>query len=373
MRIGVIHNLCRGGAHRRLAEHVSRFQADTVEICLATAVPVRAGAEVIDFHPTAGGVARPLRPLLRYLDLAGLLVAWRKAVSSLRAAGVDVVYANPCRYLQAPPALLATWPPSLYFCDEPRRVDHESAASASRSRLTRPAYAPLYAAERRLDRLSVARATQTVTNSAFSAAGIDRAYGRQARVIPMGVPELCFTAVPRAPDHILSVGTLIPSKGHDLVIKAAALASRSRPVIVIAPRPDGDESARLHRIARDAGVRLEVRVATSDSELVKAYAAAHATVYMARDEPFGLASLEAQAAGSPVIVSAEGGLPETIDHGRSGWAVARSAAAVAAKLDELDDPARRDTISAHARIRGEGASWSRSAAAVEAILEQLCS
>jgi D-inositol-3-phosphate glycosyltransferase len=93
---------------------------------------------------------------------------------------------------------------------------------------------------------------------------------------------------------------------------------------------------------------------------------------MAEREPFGLASLEAQAAGSPVIVSAEGGLPETIAEGRSGWAVPRSADAVSVKLDLLDAPGVRDSFAAAARAHAAAATWSRSSAAVESILRELC-
>lgn len=372
MRIGVIHNLLPGGAHRRLGEQLTHFKADVVEVCLSSAQPIRSDAHVIGFHAAAPDARRALRPPLRYLDLAALVTAWQRAARLLRRHGVDVVYANPCRYLQAPAGLLANLPPSLYFCDEPRRVDHDPVAVGSRNARTVPVYAPLYVAQRRLDGRAVARASRLVTNSAFSAAEIGRAYRRSAEVIPLGVFDRCHTAAPAAPAHILSVGALIPSKGHDLVIAAAGRAARRLPVLVIAPRPDREEADRLHAAARIAGVGLEIRIGVSDAELADAYAAAQATVYMARREPFGLVSVEAQAAGSPVIVAAEGGLPETIVPGQTGWAVPRTAAAIADKLDELQRPGRRDSMSAAGRERAGGASWAHSAEAVEAILEQLC-
>jgi glycosyltransferase involved in cell wall biosynthesis len=372
MRVAVIHNLPPGGAHRRLSEQIARFDADVVEVCLSTAIPIREDAHVVEFHPSAPRVPRALRVPIRYADFLALLRAWRRIAAQIRDLGANVVYANPCRYLQAPAALLGQLPRSLYFCDEPRRVDYERAARASRNPATRPVYALMYAAERRVDRRAVARATRLVTNSSFSAEQIQRAYGRHAQVIPMGVTESCLGAAPRAPAHILSVGTLIPSKGHDISIAAASQTSRAWPVVVVAPRPDANETQRLQAMARDAGVQLHVRVGLSDRELAETYAAAQATLYMAEREPFGLASLEAQAAGSPVIVSAEGGLPETIAHGSSGWAVPRTAAAVSAKLEYLERPGVRDAASAAARAYAARATWTRSARAVEAILEQLC-
>ena len=236
MRIAVLHNLLAGGAHRRLREQLSRLDADVVEVCLQTAIPIRADATVVPLAPRAPRVPRPLRVPLRYVDFLTLLTAWRRAATLVRALDVRVVYANPCRYLQAPAALLYELPPSLYFCDEPRRVDHDPSATGSRSLRTMPVYRPLYAAQRRVDRSAVSRATRLATNSAFSAREIELAYGRQAQVIASGVPELCLRARPRPPTHLLTVGTMIPSKGHDLAIAGASCARTRRRVLLISPR-----------------------------------------------------------------------------------------------------------------------------------------
>ncbi len=372
MLIGVIHNLAPGGAHRRMSEQMSRFRAQVVEVCLGTATPVRADAHVVTHRPSAPRVARPLRAPLRYTDLVGLLRAWGRAARVLRRLGVDVVYANPCRYLQSPAALRDRVAPSLYFCDEPRRVDYDPTAVGSRSWVTRPAYAPLYSAQRWLDRRGVACATRIATNSSFTAGEIERSYGRDAVVIPMGASEPCLAAPARAPTHILSVGALIPSKGHDLAIAAAARAKVKWPVIVVAPANDEREAGRLEALAREDGVELTIRIGISEAELADTYASAQATVYMAQREPFGLASLEAQAAGSPVIVAAEGGLPETIVEGRSGWAVPRLVEAVTEKLDQLELLGVRASLSTGARTHAAGATWSRSAGDTELILLELC-
>lgn len=371
MRVGVIHNLHEGGARRRLSEQIARFGDEVVEVCLSTATPIRDDAQVIRFAPAAPRVARPLRVPFRYIDFVGLLRSWRRVASRLNELGVDVVYANPCQYLQAPGALLSELPPTLYFCDEPRRVDFEPAAGARRNPVTRPVYALMYSAEHRVDSRAVGRVARLVTNSSFSADQIQRAYGRRAEAVPMGVAEAFLSTEPRPPTHLLSVGTLIPSKGHDIAIAAAGKAKLPWPVVVVAPRPDPEESDRLRAVAGEAGVHLDIRVGISDRELAQTYAAAQATLYMAELEPFGLASLEAQAAGSPAIVAAEGGLPETLVVGQTGWAVRRAPEAVAARLDELAEPDVRDRMSAAARAHATPYTWERSAQAVQAILGEL--
>ena len=69
------------------------------------------------------------------------------------------------------------------------------------------------------------------------------------------------------------------------------------------------------------------------------------------DEPFGLVNIEAGAAAVPVVATAVGGIPEIIEHGVTGFLVARD------DLDELahytkllvDDPQRRGQMGKAAR------------------------
>jgi glycosyltransferase involved in cell wall biosynthesis len=367
----VVHNLAPGGAHRRLAQQAAQLDADVVELTLSTATPVTGDAIVVPYEPLAPRVVRPMRPPLRYVDLSGLVRAWARAWRRAARVAPDVLYVNPCRFLQAPPVLTRRQRPALYFCDEPRRVDAEPEAAATRNPRTRTVYGPLYRAQRRLDRAGVAGARAIATNSRYTAGLIRRTYGRAAEVVPLGVDEHFTPKGGVAARHLLSVGTLIPAKGHDLVLRASAAARTPWPVVVVAPRPDASEAARLRALAHELGVRLDVRVGISDAALRDCYRSAHATLYLARREPLGLASLEAQACGSPVIVADEGGLPETVSEGITGWAVPREPGAVARRIDGLADPGARAGMSAAAASRGRAASWSRSATRIQRLLREL--
>jgi glycosyltransferase involved in cell wall biosynthesis len=351
-----------------MAEQTRLLDAEVVEICLGTATPITSDARVIDHRPLAPAVARPLRPPLRHLDLLALRMAWRRAAMEADRTRPDVVFANSCQLLKAPLGLLDLRAPSLLFCDEPRRVDYEPEDTSNRNPRTRVLYRGLHAAERRLDRAAVAHATRLATNSDYAVGEIRKAYGRAAAVVRAGVAPT-VTTPPGTPRHLLSVGSLSPDKGHDLAIRAAAGARRRWPLMVVAPRPHHAEEARLTGLAQDLGVALEIRVAIGDAELAQAYAEAQATIYLAALEPLGLVSLEAQACGSPVIVAAEGGLPETVVEGEGGWAVPRGPEAAAACIDRLDDPRLRSAMSAAARHHGGAASWRRSAEALRAVLE----
>lgn len=370
MRVIVIHNLPPGGASRRLTNQIRHFSEPVIEVCLQSATPITPDAIVVSFEQVSPRLPRTVRPPARYLDMAGLERAWKRLAQRVQVLQPDVLYINPCRYLQAPPIPVWDLPPAVYFCDEARRVDAEPAAAARRNRVTRPIYAPLYARERNLDRRTVDRVHTIATNSHYTASEIERVYGRVATVITMGVAEsLRPETLPSGTSNsVLSVGSLMPSKGHELVVMAAAAASSRPTVQIVAPRPDAAEQDRLSRIARNCGVTISFEIGISDAELSQLYTSAICTVYLAQREPLGLVSLEAQAHGCPVVVAAEGGLPETIVDGVTGWSCARDPRAAAALIDRLSDEPLRLRMSEAARAHASAWTWRASAAEVERLL-----
>ena len=127
----------------------------------------------------------------------------------------------------------------------------------------------------------------------------------------------------------------------------------------------------MHAIARELGIDLSVKVGVPDLELRDLYREAVATMYLAVAEPLGLVSLEAQACGCPVIVSNEGGLPETLRQGITGWSVPRSPDAAAATLTELEDPGLRARMSEAAAAHGSSFGWDASVRELERLLEAM--
>jgi len=371
--VAIVHNLQRGGARRRLSNHMAHMTCDMVEVCLETATPITSNAIVVPLRQRAPFRSRVVRPPLRYLDLGALVLAWRRAAGAIRGSGAEVVYLNPCRYLQSPTVVLGRIPRALYFCDETRRVDTEAAGQASRNQSTSTIYAPLYEAQRRLDRLAASRVARVATNSRYTASEIDRVYHRTADVVTLGVAEslLSGSRGGHPAPNLLSVGMLVQGKGHDLALRSLAMTARRRPLVIVAPRPDPAEEARLRALAAEVGVEIDLRIAISDAELGELYATSHATLYLARREPLGLAALEAQACGCPVIVADEGGLPETIIDGVTGWKAPRDPAMVARLIDLLEDPTIREQASAAAAAHGRRWSWVSSAASIQRLLAEV--
>ncbi len=79
----------------------------------------------------------------------------------------------------------------------------------------------------------------------------------------------------------------------------------------------GGDEARLRRIAAGAE-NIEFVGWTSDARQKALIGSAIATLYLAKDEDFGMSPVESMAAGKPVIAVAEGGLKETVIDGQTG-------------------------------------------------------
>ena len=78
---------------------------------------------------------------------------------------------------------------------------------------------------------------------------------------------------------------------------------------------------KMRSLAESYEVTFEARASIDDNELVDILNRATAMVYAPRLEPFGLAPLEANACGLPVVAVAEGGVRETIIDGVNGLLV----------------------------------------------------
>jgi glycosyltransferase involved in cell wall biosynthesis len=101
----------------------------------------------------------------------------------------------------------------------------------------------------------------------------------------------------------------MPHKRIELAVRA--FNALGRPLTIIG---DGPDARRLERLAGPT-VRLVGRV--SDAEVARLLASARALVVTATEE-FGIAAVEAQAAGRPVIALDEGGVTESVLEGETG-------------------------------------------------------
>ena len=180
-------------------------------------------------------------------------------------------------------------------------------AYLQRSALVRRGLGPLIRwqlhALRQWDQISAQRVDHLIANSRFTARRIRKYWGREASVIhpPVEVNRFRWTAA--RDDVYLCLGRLVPYKRVDLVVEAF---NRLRlPLLVVG---DGPERARLEAMA---GPTVTLLGHQSGQQVEELMSRCRAFVY-AGLEDFGIAPVEAMAAGAPVIGLGRGGLLDTV-------------------------------------------------------------
>jgi glycosyltransferase involved in cell wall biosynthesis len=151
-----------------------------------------------------------------------------------------------------------------------------------------------------------------IANSTYTSERIRRYYQRDAEVIAPPIDTRRFEplvgdTVEDAP--FLLVSALVPNKRVDLALRAFA-GRRERLEIV----GEGPERARLEQLA---GPNVTFRGWVSDEALDGLYSGCRALLHPGVED-FGMAMVEALAAGKPVIASAEGGAPDIVRSGDDG-------------------------------------------------------
>ena len=383
-RIAVVHNLPPGGAKRCLYELLramrGRYEIELFQLQspYATFLPLEPFADRVHDVPVpvrppgSGGVLRAAGDFRFYLQLQA---AWRSIAAAVNAGGFDLAFIHHCRFTQSPLVVPRLRVPTVYFCQEPpralyeppiRRVGDDRAARHGWLRYLKDTVV------RRWDRANVAASTVIEVNSHYSSEVIYRTYGRDAVVCLLGVDPGTFHPLRLARERmVLTVGSLSPTKSHDLVIAAAALLPEGRRPRVVLAGPVREEDAverdYLTRFARERGVGFDIVAFPDDRTLCELYNRATATIFVPRLEPFGFVALESQACGTPVVGIAEGGVRETVRDGVTGILCDRSADSCAAAMERLlDDPALVERLG---RAGTEAArrdwTWTRTLASVE--------
>ena len=156
---------------------------------------------------------------------------------------------------------------------------------------------------RQWDQLSSGRVDGLVANSRFTAARIWRCWRRRAAVIQPPVAVERFRCNQPRGDAYVSLCRLVPYKRVDLVVEA--FNRTGLPLVVIG---DGPERQRLEAMARP-NVRVLGRC--SAPEAARWLETCRAYVY-AGVEDFGIAPVEAMAAGAPVIAYGAGGVLDSV-------------------------------------------------------------
>jgi glycosyltransferase involved in cell wall biosynthesis len=147
----------------------------------------------------------------------------------------------------------------------------------------------------------------------------------RASVVYNGTDTKMFspTSVVVSQPVILSVGNLIPIKGHELLLRAFAGLCSDFPDLSCELIGEGPERSRLSAVAANLNIADRVRFLGRQSRKHVADAMRRCTVFAlpSRYEGLGCVYLEAMCAGKPVIACRGQGIEEIIEHGINGWLV----------------------------------------------------
>jgi teichuronic acid biosynthesis glycosyltransferase TuaC len=159
---------------------------------------------------------------------------------------------------------------------------------------------------------------------------------------------------------LLSVGALVPRKGHELAIGAMAYVPEDVTLLIAG---EGPFRATLEALIVEKGLGDRVRLlgAIPHEGLPKLGAAADIGVLASASEGLANAWLESIACGTPVLISDAGGAAELVDRPAAGRIVARTPAAIAEAVQGIlaDPPAPEET-----RAVAERFTWGANAAAL---------
>ena len=226
----------------------------------------------------------------------------------------------------------------------------------------------------RLQKREFARAQQLAWRMTFNSAYMQTLYAEQlglptrpSVVVLQGVDEDLF-AMRGAGDlsgrssEILAVSVMAAHKGIEILVDAFASLARTRPLAklrLIGGWPDGDYRALVDARIAASGVadRIEVQGHVDAATLRASFRRARVFCLPSRCESFGIPAVEAQVAGTPVVVAAGTAAPEIIGQGGCVVAQGDTEATSAALAHLLDDDVEWINRSNAARQNAERYHW----------------
>ncbi len=306
-RLALVHDWLNqmGGAEDVLEALVGLYPTAPVYTSMYWRDGMPAAYRQWDVRPTwmdrLPGIYRHHQP---YLPLYPL------AFSRLDLSRYELVLSNKsgfCHGVRAGPQTV-----HVCYCLSPTRYVWGFEAYAAREAIPAPlrwALRPLVRWLRRWDYKAAQRVDHFVAISSQVQARVKRFYGRESSIIYPPVDTQSFQPVSRPGDYFLIVSRLVPYRRIDLAVRAF---NRLGLPLVIAG--DGRDREALQAMA---GPNVTFLGYVSDAERDDLLARCRAYV-LPGEEDFGIAPVQAQAAGRPVIAYAAGGALDTVVPGQTG-------------------------------------------------------
>jgi glycosyltransferase involved in cell wall biosynthesis len=247
-----------------------------------------------------------LRPTSR--TFRALLPLYPLAVESFDLHDYDLVISSSSAWAHG--VIPAENAVHVCYCHNPFRYawNARDTTLAQHNALIRMGLGLIFTRWRQWDWIAAQRVDAYLANSQTTRRRIARYFNRDATVVYPPVETGRFTPG-EVGDYYLIVSELMPHKRIHVAVEA--FNRMGRKLVIVG---DGPEARRLRRLAGPT-VSIEGRV--SDARVAQLAQGCRALVVTATEE-FGIAAVEAQAAGRPVIAHASGGARETIVDGVTG-------------------------------------------------------
>lgn len=192
-------------------------------------------------------------------------------------------------------------------------------------------------------------------------------------VVYPGVDALRFTPDPTVvrqdPGRFVYVGRLKRYKGVEHLIRALAIARRTRPELSVDIAGSGDDRPRLEALTRRLGQAGQVRFLgfVDESTKISLLRRAVANVFPSPKEGWGITIMEAAACGTPSLASDSPGLRDSVKDGVTGLLVPHGDAPALARamLRLADDGETVERWGRSARHHAERLSWDAATDALE--------
>jgi glycosyltransferase involved in cell wall biosynthesis len=250
-----------------------------------------------------------LRPTAR--TFRALLPLYPYAMEAIDLRGYDIVISSSSAWAHG--VIVDEDAVHVCYCHNPFRYAWNARDETLRQHgpLVRAALGVVFQRWRQWDWIAAQRVDRYLANSELTARRVRRCFGREAVVVhpPVELDRFHVGAPEEVGDSYVVLSELVPHKRIELAVEA--FNRLRRPLLVVG---DGPDWRRLRRLAGPY-VRFTGRV--SDAQAATLLTQARALVVTATEE-FGIAAVEAQAAGRPVIALAEGGVRETVVEGVTG-------------------------------------------------------
>jgi glycosyltransferase involved in cell wall biosynthesis len=304
-RVALVHDFL---LDLRGAERVFLVLCDLFEDAdVFTAVYDDEGTEGRFAHRTINtSFLQRMRPTAR--TFRALLPLYPYAMEALDLSAYDLVVSSSSAWAHG--VIAGDHAVHVCYCHNPFRYAWNAREQAldGRGALSRAALSVIFRRWREWDWIAAQRVDQYVANSETTRNRVSRYFGRDATVVHPPVETERFA--PGTPgDSYVVLAELMPHKRIDVAVRA--FSRLGRPLTVVG---DGPDARRLRRMAGPS-VRFTGRI--GDAEVATLLASCRALVVPSTEE-FGIAAVEAQAAGRPVIALRDGGVCETVVEGVTG-------------------------------------------------------